>query len=149
MGIIMMALYLGSLAGEKGWFSRDLFRITTCKGLILKIEKKIPGNWKLECEVKEQNLFIRIATSITARDRNQLRKKLYRSLANKITKVARISSVEKLEKIPIVRFSLEHKEIKINAIIEGEMLARLSSLKTPQQIKDHLAATVKIQEYEK
>lgn len=146
IGIIMMGLFLYQVASDQKWsiFHNDKLVATSCKGVVVKLEKAIPANWKIFCE--GNNLAVEINEIAIPKDATNLRSLMYRQLANHMSFVARTSHTDILEKVFLVRFKLMHPKMEINAVTEGKYIVKLATLETPEHIMTHLKATVQVKE---
>lgn len=146
IGIIMFGLFLYQVTNDKkiNLFQSSRFNSTSCRALLVKLEKDIPGNWKAFCE--GDNLAVEIKENAIPEDAKNLRTLMYRELANHMSFVARTSYSDYLEKIFFVRFKLMHPKMEINAVTEGKFLIKLKTLENPQHIMSHLKSTVQVKE---
>lgn len=146
IGIIMFSLFLYQVANDKQFnlFNNDRFTSNSCKALLVKLEKDIPGNWKAFCE--GNNLAVEINEVDIPKDEKNIKSLMYRELANHMSFVARTSYSDFLEKIFFVRFKLMHPKMEINAVTEGKFLIKLKTLENPQHIMSHLKSTVQVKE---
>jgi hypothetical protein len=99
MGIIMFSLFLIQVARKEKWgiFFNEKLIPTSCKGVLVGLEKRIPANWKTYCE--GNNLAVEIEEIAIPEKANNLQSLMYRQLANHMAHVARISAVDILGKI--------------------------------------------------
>lgn len=146
IGIIMMGLFLYQVARDQKWgiFYNEKLIATSCKAVVVKIQKEIPENWKTFCE--GNNLAVEIKELAVPPEATNLRSLMYRQLANHMSYVARISHTDILEKVDFVRFRVEHPKMVINAVTEGKFLVKLATLESPEHIMTHLKSTVQVKE---
>lgn len=146
MGLIMFGLFLYQVGSGQKWgiFFNDKLIATSCKGVLIKLEKKIPANWKAFCE--GNNLAVEIQEIAIPQNATNLKSLMYRQLANHMSYVARSSHSDILEKVFFVRFRLTHPKMVINAVTEGKFIVKLSTLETPEHIMTHLQSTVQVKE---
>lgn len=146
IGMIMFALFLYQVGSKEQWgiFKNDKLMSTSCRGVLVKLEKKIPNNWKVFCE--GNNLAVEIQELAVPEQASNLRDLMYRQLANHMSFVARVSLSDILEKVYIVRFKLVHPKLTINAVTEGKFIVKLATLETPEHIMTHLQSTVQVKE---
>src|SRR5688572_8088738 len=113
MGIIMFSLFLYQVASKEKWgiFANEKLISTSCKGVLVGLEKRIPQNWKVFCE--GNNLAVEIVEVAIPEKASNLKSLLYRQLANHMAHVAQISAVDILEKVLFVRFRLSHPRMEI------------------------------------
>lgn len=142
----MFGLFLSQVARQEKWgiFHNEKLTSTSCKGALVRIEKKIPANWKAFCE--GNNLAVEIEEGAIPRDATNLRVLMYRQLANHMSFIARSSTPDILEKVFFVRFKLMHPRLTINAVTEGKFIVKLLTLETPEHIMTHLQSTVQVKE---
>jgi hypothetical protein len=146
MGIIMFSLFLFQVAKKEKWgiFHNDKLVSTACRGVLIRLEKKVPENWKVFCE--GNNLAVEINEIAIAEKATNIKLLLYRQLANHMAYVARLATIDILEKVMFVRFRLTHPDLTINAVTEGKFIVKLATLENPEHIMTHLKSTVQVQE---
>ncbi len=146
IGLIMFGLFLFQVSRDKKWgiFHNDKLLATSCKGVLVRLEKEIPENWKILCE--GNNLAVEIKEVGIPESATNLKPLMYRQLANHMSFVARSSHSDILEKVFFVRFKLTHPKMVINAVTEGKYIVKLSTLETPEHIMAHLQSTVQVKE---
>ncbi len=142
----MMGLFLYQVATDQKWsiFQNDKLVATSCKGVVVKLEKQIPANWKIFCE--GNNLAVEINELAVPPEATNLRTLMYRQLANHMSYVARSSHADILEKVYFVRFRLTHPKMVINAVTAGKYIVKLATLESPEHIMTHLKSTVQVKE---
>lgn len=142
----MMGLFLYQVATDQKWsiFQNDKLVSTSCKAVVVKLEKLIPANWKIFCE--GNNLAVEINELAVPPEATNLRTLMYRQLANHMSYVARSSHSDILEKVYFVRFRLTHPKMVINAVTEGKYIVKLATLESPEHIMTHLQSTVQVKE---
>lgn len=145
-GIIMFGIFLSQVARKQQWglFYNEKLIPTSCKAALVRIDKKIPENWKTFCE--GNNLAVEIKEVAIPEDATNLQKLMYRQLANHMAFIARSSQVDILEKVFFVRLRLTHPKMEINAVTEGKYIVKLATLETPEHIMTHLKSTVQVKE---
>lgn len=146
IGLIMFGLFIYQVARDQKWgiFHNEKLIATSCKAVIVRLEKKVPANWKVFCE--GNNLAVDIEEIAIPPEATNLKTLMYRQLANHMTFVARNSHADILEKVYFVRFKLEHPKMVINAVTEGKFIVKLATLETPEHIMAHLKTTVQVKE---
>jgi hypothetical protein len=134
------------VARDKKWglFHNEKLTSTSCTAVVVKLDKNIPGNWKIFCE--GNNLAVEIKEVGIPAAAPNLRSLMYRQLANHMSFVARSTHPDILEKVFFVRFKLMHPKMEINAVTEGKFIVKLATLETPQHIMTHLESTVQVKE---
>lgn len=146
IGIIMFGLFLTQVARKEKWgiFHNQKLIATSCNGVLVKLNKEIPGNWKAFCE--GNNLAVEIEEVAIPPEAANLQSLMYRQLANHMNLVARVSHTDILEKIDFVRFRLTHPKMVINAVTEGKFIVKLATLESSEHIMAHLKSTVQVKE---
>jgi hypothetical protein len=146
IGIIMFGLFLFQVSRDKKWglFHNEKLVATSCRGVLVRLEKKIPANWKAFCE--GNNLAVEIKEIALPENSTNLKSLMYRQLANHMSFVARITHSDILEKVYFVRFKVDHPKMEINAVTEGKFIVKLATLETPEHIMTHLQSTVQVKE---
>jgi hypothetical protein len=146
IGIIMFGLFLTQVARKEKWgiFYNPRLETTSCHGVLVKLQKSIPENWKAFCE--GNNLALEIEEVAIPKNASNLRGLMYRQLANHMSLVARVSHTDILEKVLFVRFRLSHPKLIINAVTEGKFIVKLATLEAPEHIMAHLKSTVQVKE---
>jgi hypothetical protein len=146
MGIIMFSLFLFQVAKKEKWgiFHNDKLVSTACRGVLIRLEKKVPENWKVFCE--GNNLAVEINEIAIPEKATNIKLLMYRQLANHMAYVARLATIDILEKVMFVRFRLTHPDLTINAVTEGKFIVKLATLENPDHIMTHLKSTVQVQE---
>ena len=146
IGLIMFGLFLYQVANDRKWgiFHNEKLISTSCKAVVVRLEKKIPENWKIFCE--GNNLAVDINEVAIPPEAANLKVLMYRQLANHMSFVARSSHSDILEKVYLVRFKLNHPKMVINAVTEGKFIVKLATLESPEHIMTHLKTTVQVKE---
>ena len=142
----MFSLFLFQVAKKEKWgiFHNDKLVSTACRGVLIRLEKKVPENWKVFCE--GNNLAVEINEIAIAEKATNIKLLMYRQLANHMAYVARLATIDILEKVMFVRFRLTHPDLTINAVTEGKFIVKLATLENPEHIMTHLKSTVQVQE---
>jgi len=146
IGILFLAIFLMGLS-KKGYLrnARKNLIPTSCRATLVKLNRRIPANWKTECE--GNNLSINITYVETKKfDDSKLRQYLYREVANNLIHIAKNSPDDNLERVDIVRLKYQHPKLIVNAVTEGKYLVKLATLKNKKLIAEHFKTTVQIQE---
>lgn len=146
IGIILFGMFIYQVASKEQWgiFKNDKLMSTSCKAAVIKIDNKIPANWKMFCE--GNNMAVIIQETAVPEDAKNLKSLMYRQLANHMAFVARASHTDILEKVFFVRFQLIHPKMDINAVTEGKFIVKLATLESPEHIMTHLQSTVQVKE---
>jgi hypothetical protein len=146
LGIILFGMFLYQVASKEQWgiFANHKLQSTTCKAVVIQVEKKLPANWKAFCE--GNNLAVEIEEIAIPPKASNIEALMYRQLANHMSFIARSTHVDMLEKVDFVRFRLSHEKIVINAVTEGKFIVKLATLETPEHIMTHLKSTVQVKQ---
>lgn len=152
IGILFMVIFLFQLGNKYDWMGSRKRKLmpSSCKAVVVKLNRRIPANWKTECEGSDyNNLFVEI--NITEPKTSDVAPKnfkalIYRTLANNLILTAKNSPEDNLERTNMVRFRLNHPKVRINALTEGRFLVKLQTLSSPELIAQHLKVTVQVQE---
>jgi hypothetical protein len=146
VGIIMFGLFVIQVSRDKKWgiFNNDKLISNSCRGSLVRIEKKIPANWKIFCE--GNNLAVEVQEVAIPEKATNINVLMYRQLANHMSFIARVSTPDLLEKVFLVRFKLTHPKLEINAVTEGKYIVKLNTLENPEHIMSHLKSTVQVKE---
>jgi hypothetical protein len=146
IGVVMFTLFIIQVIKKEHWglFLNQKLVPTSCKAVLVRLEKKIPANWRAFCE--GNNLALDIQEVTIPENTANLQSVMFRSLANHMSFVARISTVDILEKVFIVRFHVEHPKMNIDAVTEGKFIVKLATLENPEHIMAHLKSTVQVKE---
>ncbi len=150
IGILMMVILLFQL-NKKGFFESRRAKLTpsSCKAVQVKLDRRIPENWKTHCEGQSFNnlaILIKLSLKKKFKEKNDLKAYLYREMANNLIHIAKNSPDDNLERTDIVRLKIIHPQIEINAISEGRFIVKLATLKDKRLIAQHLQTTVQVQE---
>lgn len=146
VGILLMSIFLMGLYKDGKIFKRENLIPTSCKALTVKLDRRIPANWSTGCE--GNNLWVHINYPADKKEYKpeNLRKLLYRELANYLILVAKNSPSDNLERTDYVRLRIIHPLLTINALTEGKYLIKMATLKDQKLIAEHLKVTVQVQE---
>ncbi len=147
LGILMFVTVGLGASGLLPIFDNPKLKPTSCRAALVKIEKGIPQNWKVSCD--DNNLTVLIREMQVKKDEKELKAALYRQLANYLVELARVSQNDILEKVFFIRMEIDHPRMTINAVSEGQYVAKLATLNSPQFIMDHLKQTVQVKDVAK
>lgn len=147
IGILLMTIFLFQLS-EKGFFgNRANLMPSSCKSVLVKLDRRIPENWKSYCEGKTvNNMVIEIESPIGKLPKDKLRAALYRNLANDMILIAKNSPPDNLERTDFVRLKVRHTDGEINALTQGRFMIKLSTLTDMKLISEHIKTTVQVSE---
>ncbi|MAF77880.1 MAG: hypothetical protein CME63_03665 [Halobacteriovoraceae bacterium] len=159
VGVLMMMIFLFQAGKKFNWWEsrRQKLMPSSCKAVLVKLERRIPENWQTSCEGKIfNNLAVEINYPVLEKQEKQkdqaksnkdrVRSLLYREMANDLISIAKNSPSDNLEKTDIVRIKLIHPEMTINAVTEGKYIVKLQTLRDKRLIAEHLKVTVQVQE---
>ena len=146
IGVLMMVIMLYQL-GDKDLVELRRAKLTpsSCRSLLVKLDRRIPENWKTACEGNNFN-NLSIVINMPSGEQKDLRAYLYREMANYLIHVAQMSPSDNLELTDIIRLQLLHPKLEINAVSEGRFVVKLATLKDKKLIAQHLHSTVQVQE---
>jgi hypothetical protein len=146
LGILMFVLFILQVNRKEKWgiFHNEKLLSSSCKAVVIPIERKIPANWKLLCE--GNNLAVEIQEVAIPAKAGNLKMLMYRQLANHMAHIARMAPLDILEKVYFIRFKLTHPEMEINAVTEGKFIVKLATLENTEHIMAHLKSTVQVKE---
>jgi len=147
VGILMMSIFLMTLGRKEGLFNRSALIPTSCRAVLVKLDRRIPANWSTSCDGNSLTITMNFAEP---KDKpipeSDLRKTLFRTLANNLKSVALNSPSDNLERTDIVAVKLIHPRLTINAVSEGKYVVKLATMNDPAMIAEHLKVTVQVQE---
>jgi hypothetical protein len=144
LGALMMLIMLLNLF-QSDMFKeyRDKLKTTSCRAVIVNLEKRIPASWDISCK---ENIITLVVPNETQVVEANLRPLLYREMANTLMFVAKESPEENLERTFSVIVRIVHPELTINSLITGANLVKLRNMQTPELIAEHLKSSVTVQE---
>lgn len=124
---------------------------SSCKAVRVKLDRRIPANWSSFCEGKDfNNLAVHINYPAPKNDldagKDDIRKLVYRELANDLILIAKNSPSDNLERTNIVRVRFIHPKIQVDAVTEGKYIVKLQTLTNKELIAQHLKVTVQVKE---
>lgn len=156
IGVILMALFIMSQVREEGLGYRENLTPTSCKAVLVKLDRRIPETWKTECRGNNLNVRIKkteqpgaeaLGEDPTAEQVLALtRELLYRQLANDLITIARNSPEDNLEQTDLISIKLLHPAMEIGALTEGRFIVKFATLTDLDLIREHLRETVQVQE---
>jgi len=148
VGVLFMAIFLMNLGRTGKFFDRsEKLKATSCRAVLVKLDRRIPANWKTQC--LDNNLTITINDDDKFKNIKQpemMAAAHFRELANHLSYIAKNSPEDNLERVGLIIVKYITKQKIISALTEGRFLARLNTLQDIKLIADHLKATVKIKE---
>lgn len=155
LGILMMGLFLYDQSekseGSFSFFERDIFQLTHCSAVEEQVSIKTNGGknsdrFELDCD--SNNLSVKEVFSVPeGLSGEELKRALYKRLANSLKLIAELSEKDSLERVLIIRYELEApSKLTVSAITEGKYLSKLGTLQRPDFIAKHLQATVQVSE---
>lgn len=147
IGILLMSVYLLTYQRHLFFGDKDRFNPTSCKAVLVKLNRRIPGNWSTNCRGNNLEVSIQYQEIQKPGSKKQkVRKLLYREMANFLTYIATNSPLDNLEQVDVVSVYLHHPKILVTAVTEGKYIVKLSTIKNKQMIANHLKATVSVKE---
>lgn len=142
-----MSIFIMSLFREGKLSYRESLNPTSCKAVLVKLDRRIPASWQTECQ--GNNLNVIITKNFTAKDEKDLdalRRILYRELANDLVSLAQNSPIDNLERTDYVSLKIIHPKMEIGALSEGKYVVKFETLRDQRLIMEHLQQTVQVQE---
>ncbi len=153
VGVLMMLIFVFQAGKKFNWWEarRQKLMPSSCKAVLVKLDRRIPENWSTHCEGSTYNnlaidIHFPVEKDKKAQNLQQVRALLYREMANDLISVAKISPEDNLEKTDIIRLKMIHPQLIINAITEGKYIVKLKTLTDKRLIAQHLKVTVQVQE---
>lgn len=147
VGILLMSIFLMNAFMDKGLWNRDKLNPTSCKAVLVKLDRRIPGNWTTSCDGNSLNLAIR-HTSLKnePKELDKVRQIVYRELANSLVLLATNSPTDNLERTDWISIRYVHPILEVGALSEGKYVVKFSTIKNKEMLKRHLQATVQVKE---
>jgi len=143
IGIIMFTLFVFNKQTKVWWdIYSSRFRPNTCNVIKDRLKEKMDADF--ECQESHTLLIHKDFSSSLLGRKRQLA--IYRTLANDLVSMAKISNEENLPHLPRVSFKLKDTDRTIHAVTSGEHLVKFKTLQTKKGITDHLKETVKVKE---
>ena len=147
LGILFFIIFILDLERRNGFLKKraESVQAVSCRGVLVMLNRRIPETWETKCE--GNNLAVEVefqapsSNGITA-----IKTAMYRDLANHLQFISKNSLPETLENVGIVRFKIMHEKLDINAVTNGESLARLRGISNPKFLAEQLQTTVRVQE---
>lgn len=156
IGVILMGLFITSQVREGGIGYRESLTPTSCKAVLVKLDRRIPESWQTKCT--RNNLHVTMKKTIQPQledlgenpdielVKTRYRQLLFRELANDLILLAKNSPESNLERTEIVTIKLLHPQLEIGAMTEGRFVAKFATLTDIKLIMEHLQQTVQVQE---
>ena len=142
-----MSIFLMNTFMEKGLWNRDRLNPTSCKAVLVKLNRRIPGGWTTSCDGNSLNLAIRhVDLKDEPKELDMIRKIVYRELANSFVLLAVNSPSDNLERTDWVSIRYVHPKLEVGALTEGKYAVKFSTIKDKEMLKRHLQATVQVKE---
>ena len=147
IGILLMSIFLMNTFMDNGLWNRDRLNPTSCRAVLVKLDRRIPGNWKTECDKNNLNLSIHhTVTEKEFKDMKSVRMIVYRELANSFVHLAKNSPSDNLERVDWVSIRYAHPKLEVGALTEGKFAVKFATIKNTELMKKHLQATVQVKE---
>jgi len=147
IGILLMSIFLMNLFNGKYYSDyRETLKATSCRAVTVKLNRRIPGTWTTSC--KENVLTVSIPFIPNQKNIKipQLKKAMYRELANSMVAIVKSSPLDNLQRTYNVVIHLVHDHLEINALTTGQQIVKLKTITHPKMISEHLKGTVQVQE---
>jgi len=149
IGIILFITFV--MTNRDQLFDRkNKIRPTSCRSVLVMLEKRIPKYWKTTCD--KNNLLTEIdGTSLfpTTLKIEDERTNSYRELANAFVFLAKNSPSDGIERVDTVTISLNTLHFTVAGKSEGKNVVKFQTLKEEENIVAHLKLTVLTQELKK
>lgn len=145
IGLLFLFIFIHQL-GQNGYLTRTKLIPTSCRAVLVKLDRRIPKSWNTKCEGNNLAVSIPFVIKKELKDKTKLRAFAYRELANNLVLIAKNSPEDNLEKTDIVRVQFFGDKLEINAVSEGRYVVKLATIKSPQLLKEHLKNTVQVKE---
>lgn len=148
IGIILFVLYLLDPKTSEYWSKQSRrFIPSTCDALVDRTEPRADKEWNFNCP-GTQLLIIKIPVELEGEEKfPEIRKAMYKKLANSIVKLSQISNPETMEYLENIKIILEHPRLKILAKTDGNAVNKFLKITDKTKIAEHLKLTVKIKEF--
>lgn len=147
IGVLLMSLFIMSLFRQGKLSYKESLTPTSCRAVLVKLDRRIPASWNTECD--GNNLNVVIQKDLKAKDEDDLdaiRKILYRELANDLVALASNSPSDNLERTDYVSVKMVHPKMEIGALSEGRYVVKFATLRDQRLLMEHLQQTVQVQE---
>jgi hypothetical protein len=125
---------------------RQLLEGTACMAGLVKLERKVEKNWKLECIENNLKVEISIQDPPNPKDISKKRAYFFRELANQLVFISKNTPEANLENVKSIHVIFSSETFMVEALSKGDSLSKLRYLMGPESIKEHLKNTVKIKE---
>jgi hypothetical protein len=153
IGVILMGLFITSQVREGGLGYKESLMPTSCKAVLVMLDRRIPETWTTRCRGNNLNITIKKSMDPAyeeGMDEEQklqmLRQLLYRELANDLITIAKNSPTDNLERTDYISLRLVHSKLEIGALTEGRFVVKFSTITNTNLILEHLKETVSVQE---
>jgi len=147
IGILLMSIFLMNTFMDGGLWNKDRLNPTSCRAVLVKLNKHVPGGWTTSCDGNNLNLAIGYTPKEKEKtDLDTARKIVYRELANSFVYMAQNSPNDNLERTDWVSIRFVHPTLEVGALTEGKFAAKFATIKNKEMLMKHLQATVKVKE---
>lgn len=147
IGILMMSIFIMNTYMDGGLWDKDRLNPTSCRAVLVKLDKRVPTGWTTSCDGNNLNLAIaHISTEKEKKDLDTARKIVYRELANTFVYLAQNSPSDNLERVDWVSIRFVHPLLEVGALTEGKFAVKFATIKNKEMLKKHLQASVKVKE---
>ncbi len=145
IGILFFTLFVFDDKTKEWWDAYTArFKPNTCKVALDRIAKSSELN--LKCDGNTMVVEKEFSLDLTGRKRE---KAIYKTIANDLVQMARLSNEESLPYVSAILYKLEDRDRFIHAKTTGEHLIKFKTLQSQAAILGHLKNTVKIKEVRK
>ncbi len=140
----MFAVFLMNARKKDSLMSRDNLNPTSCKTVLVTLNKRIPATWKVECNKNDLNVVTE--SKLENQNLDLLRQGLYMEMANNIVLLARNCPLDTLENVAMIKLTLNNPKYQIDAYTKGKNIVKFATMNEKQFILEHLKATVQVKE---
>lgn len=147
IGVLLMSIFLMNTFMKEGLWNRDRLNPTSCKAVLVKLDRRVSGGWTTSCDGNNLNLAIsHVVGEKEPTDLDTVRKIVYRELANSLVFLAKNSPSDNLERTDWVSIRYVHPKLEVGALSEGKFVVKFSTIKNKGMLMKHLQATVQVKE---
>tara|TARA_B100000886_G_C20148384_1_gene376970 strand:- start:44 stop:544 length:501 start_codon:yes stop_codon:yes gene_type:complete len=152
IGILFFIIFLFQLQ-KSGYFEkrRKVFSAASCTAVVVKLKKIVKSNWSLECKghfaERTDTLEVTINQEIPITNKKITPKAfVYREMANHLSFIAKNSPIDNLERLSWLKISIVLSSGQADGVISGELLSKMSTLKTQEGLMGHLKNSVNVKD---
>jgi hypothetical protein len=147
IGVLLMSILIMNLYRQGKFNYKESLTPTSCRAVLVKLDRRIPVSWSTECDGNNLNVIIQKEFKVRNEgDLDDLRAVLYRELANDFVSLASNSPSDNLERTQYVSIKIVHPRMEIGALSEGRYVVKFATLTDQRLLMEHLEQTVQVQE---